>query len=174
VASPVRAEERTKGIVVNGEQRQAGVNVVLELKARTGRSGDFQPICCDTERQAAAPPRVAIGNQVAVCFQTSQDGYVTLWSIDAKGGFDLIYPNPFSHPGKTRAAAVKANTRVCIGEDEKFQLMISTPIGKSQVYLHWTRTEDEQLGTEDYPVVGRDVRPDPSYASGKMEYEIGN
>jgi Domain of unknown function (DUF4384) len=94
-----------------------------------------------------------------------------VWSIDSRGGFDLIYPNKYSHPTKTRAAAVKANTTTCIGEDNKFRLTIARPAGASKVYLHWTRTEDEQLGMEDYPVIGRDSRSAP-YASTILQYEI--
>ena len=170
-AGLAQAQERSKGIEVNPSEKQQGVNIALELKARD-RSGEAFKTLCQDACDRAAPTRLAIGNDVAVCFEVTADGYATVWSIDSKGGFDLIYPNKYSHPTKTRAAPVKAGTQTCIGEDEKFRLTISRPAGPSRVYLHWTRSEDEQLGLDDYPVIGKDTRSSPPYAAATLEYEI--
>lgn len=170
-AGLAHAQERSKGIEVNATEKQQGVNIALELKARN-RAGEAFKTICEDGCDRAAPTRLAIGHDVAVCFETTTDGFATLWSIDSRGGFDLIYPNKYSHPPKTRAAPVKAGTRTCIGEDEKFRLTIGRPAGPSRVYLHWTRTEDEQLGPDDYPVIGKDTRGSPPYAAATLEYEI--
>jgi len=168
------AQERNKGIEVSGDVKQPGVDAVIELKARA-RSGDsgFKTVCegaCDKSGAAQLP----IGTDVAVCFKVTADGYVTLWSVDSKGGFALIYPNKFSHPAKTRAAQVKANSSVCIGETETFRLSIRPPNGPSKVYLNWTRTEDEAFGPDDYPVIGgKDARAShPPYAEATLQYNI--
>ena len=113
LASAAAAQERGRGIEVNGQQRQAGIKIDLELKARDrSTEREFRTVCsggCDR----AAPPMLTLGKEVVVCFQPNADGYVTVWSIDAKGQHDLIFPNKYSHPGKTRAVAVKANARTC-------------------------------------------------------------
>jgi len=169
-------ERRDKGIEVSGDTKQPGVEAVIELKARA-RSGDagFKSVCegtCDK----SGPTQLPIGTDVAVCFKVTADGYVTLWSVDSKGGFALIYPNKFSHPNKARAAQVKANSSICIGETETFKLSVRPPNGPSKVYLNWTRTEDEAFGPEDYPVIGgKDVRANhPSYAEATLQYSVVN
>ena len=172
-----RAQERTRAVEVNGNQRQAGVDVSLELRARDRSLGqDFRSVCNRScSRGALAPSfKLALGNEVAVCFKANQDGFVTVWSIDSRGAQDLIYPNSYSHPGNVRGAQVRADVRTCIGEkDDKFRLTITEPVGKSRVYLYWTRTLDEQIGMDDYPVIGRDARAAaPPYAATNLEYEI--
>ncbi|MCK1389029.1 DUF4384 domain-containing protein [Bradyrhizobium sp. 21] len=168
------AQERNKGIIVNDAEKQPGVDAVLELKAKT-RSIDqeFKAICTQTCGTAGAAAKLALETNVEICFKVTSEGYVTLWSIDSKGGFTLIYPNRLSHPTKARAALVKANTRTCVGDSEKYQLQIAEPKGTSKVYLHWTRTEDDALGPEDYPVIGKDIRAGaPPYAAATLQYEI--
>jgi hypothetical protein len=144
----------------------------LELKSReVGDGKGFQPACNPGCGQSG-PVKMTLRTEVAICFTATADGYVTVWNIDSQGGFDRIYPNAYSHAEKTRAAAVKANATTCIGEDENFRLKIARPLGISKVYLHWTRTEAEQIGMDDYPVPGKDARPSPPYASTTLQYEI--
>jgi hypothetical protein len=168
------AQERNKGIIVNDTVKQPGVDAALELKARSKSTGqDFKTVCQETCDKAGAPAKLSIGTDVEICFKVTAEGYVTLWSIDSKGGFTLIYPNKLSHPTKTRAAQVKANTNTCVGDSEKYRLTVSSPNGTSKVYLHWTRTEDEALGPEDYPVIGKDIRQGaPPYAAATLQYDI--
>jgi len=198
-ASPVAAQERrAKGIEVSGTATQPGVDVVLEVSALgTSRSVDFITLCeqsdcsdrplprsgqrafltlcaTDTCEDLAPSRRFPVGTSVKVCFEVSAAGYVTLWSIDAHGAPDLIYPNALSHPAKPRAARVAADTRTCVGEDARFRLVVSPPAGTSRLYLHWTPTEEEALGVSDYPVIGNDVGIAPAYASSLVEYEVLN
>jgi hypothetical protein len=170
LARPVEAQQG-KGIEVNPVQRQSGVELTLELKSREGDTKGFRPVC-DLGCVQSGPMKMNLRTEVAICFTATADGYVTVWNIDSKGGFDRIYPNAYSHAEKTHAAAVKANATTCIGEDENFRLNIAPPLGISKVYLHWTRTEAEQIGIDDYPVPGKDARLSPPYASTTLPYEI--
>ena len=174
VSTCAAAQERSKGIIVNGTEKQPGVDAVLELKAKKRSiDQDFKTICTQTCDNAVAATKLSLETDVEICFKVTSEGYVTLWSIDSKGDFALIYPNKLSHPTKTRAALVKANTRTCVGDSEKYRLQIAEPRGISKVYLHWTRTEDDALGPEDYPVIGKDVRAGaPPYAAATLQYEI--
>ncbi|UYO54592.1 DUF4384 domain-containing protein [Rhodopseudomonas palustris] len=166
LTATVHAQERTNAREVNPDQRQSGVALSLQLKVRDGNG--FKSVCDgDCDRDLGKLP---IGSQVAVCFKATADGYATVWNMDRNGGFDLIYPNKYSHKGNARGAAVKADTTTCIGEDNNFKLLVGPPAGLSQVYLHWTRTEAEQINPADYPVIGRDARSSPSYASTTLRY----
>lgn len=117
-------------------------------------------------------PRLPLGTQVKVCFKVNTNGYVTLWSIDAKREVDRLYPNKLSHPQTPRAAQATADTSICVGEDERFRLRISPPVGRSQIYLHWTRTEAAALGSGDHPSIGKDLDASPYHAAAVVEFEI--
>jgi archaellin len=173
-ASAAQAQQRNRGITVDEDSKQTGVELTLDLKVR-GKSADqkFASVC-DPNCSRADSAKLPLNTEVSVCFKATAEGFVTVWSIDSKGGFDLIYPNKLSHPAAARAAAVTANSTTCIGEDEKFKLKISPPSGASRVYLHWTKTEDEQFGMDDYPVIGRDLRASPPYAATNVQYDIVN
>ena len=135
-----------------------------------GRAENFATLCeerCDR----AGPTRLAIGNEVAVCFRSSADGYVTVWSINSKGGFDLIYPNKYSHPKTVAPRRLRRGPHDLHWRGS--EVSAAPPAaGTSRVYLHWTRCEDEQLGLDDYPVIGKDTRASPPYASTTLQYEV--
>jgi hypothetical protein len=166
----------TTFVATAAQAQDSAVNISLELRARDRAVGqEFRSIALiggsrDASDQAV---KLALGNDIAICFQASQDGYVTVWSIDSKGAQDLIYPNKYSHPGKERGGAVKANKRTCVGEkDDPFKLVVSSPTGKSHVYLYWTRTLDEQIAPEDYPSVGRGTFTRATgYAERSVDYD---
>lgn len=148
------AQDRDKGIGVIGDIKEPSSNPVLELKARNKGSDKAFTTICQENCDRSGPTQLPVGTDVAVCFKVTADGYVTLWSRDSKGAIALIYPNKFSHPTKVRAAQVKADTNTCIGETEGFRLTIQPPSGPSEVYLSWTRTEEEALAPEDYLNIG--------------------
>ena len=176
ICGSAHAQERSKGLIVNGEQKLPGHEITMELKTRTGASGamDSRVVCedCGTKSLTLPPTALAYGTDVAVCFTSNADGYVTLWSIDSKGTFALIYPNRFSHPAKTRAAQVTAGTKTCVGDDTKFRLTTSPPEGRSQLYIHWTKTMDDALSMDTYPVIGKSEEPSPNYTAARLQYEI--
>lgn len=156
--------------------QQTGVDVTLELRARdrsVGQEFRSASVVSGTREGSLQPVKLATGNDIAVCFRATQDGYVTVWSIDSIGALALIYPNPYSHPSKVRGAAVKANTQTCVGEkNDEFKLTVAPPAGKSRVYIYWTRSIGEQIGPEDYSVVGREMHTRGSgYAERSLDYE---
>src|SRR5262249_8861887 len=102
------------------------------------QQAEFVTLCENDDcEDRTSPARLPLGTQVKVCFKVNTDGYVTLWSIDAKREVDRLYPNRLSHPQNARAARVTAHASICVGEDERFRLRISPPLGRSQIYLHW-------------------------------------
>ena len=101
-AADAQKPQRTRSIQVKPDNRFGAVDVELQLE--TVRRGDG----------AAAGVRtgdpVQVGDNVVLCFRSSADGYVTVWSQDAEGDVPVrIYPNEYAaETADERAAAVVA------------------------------------------------------------------
>ena len=76
-----------------------------------------------------------------LCFRSSADGWVTVWSHDAEGNVPVrIYPNEYAaETADERAAAVAAGEETCIGDDDGFRLEVGRPAGRRVGVLCTTR-----------------------------------
>jgi hypothetical protein len=170
MGAPASGQDRgTRSLVpvaVGANQTSGQTTLTLEVKSvQLGR---------DVSRDGATELRV--GDRVEVCFASTTEGYVTVWSIDANASRAVIYPNRFSAGGdKVRAVKVEATKRNCIGTSPEFRLQVGAPAGEARIYLHWTRTEAEALGMDDYPVIGGGAgsrAPVAGYASQTLSYRV--
>ncbi len=80
--------ERTRSIRVKPDNAFGGVELDLSLES-VRRAGGLRA-------EVAADAEVAVGDRVVLCFRSSADGYVTVWSHDAAGNVPArVYPNEF-------------------------------------------------------------------------------
>lgn len=180
-ATPVQAADA--GHAISMPARAVTGDVTLKMEMRKAPAGSTEKARRGLAAVAVSVPnspelanggKVKSGEDIVVCFTASRDGFVTLWSVDASGEQAVIYPNAFSHgDAKVRAAEVKQGNPYCVGQEDKFVLRAQPPLGESKVYLHWTRTAEEQLSADDYPVIGRSTQAVPAeFASETIVYTI--
>ena len=158
---------RTRNILVKPDNRFGEVE--LELQLETVRRVDGAT--ADVGSGAA----VSVGDHVVLCFRSSADGYVTVWSHDAEGNVPArIYPNEFvAETADERAAAVSASEETCIGDDDGFRLEVGRPLGQASVYLHYTRREELQFDETAFPQIRATRAPDRRpYASSYLQYRV--
>jgi hypothetical protein len=84
---------------------------------------------------------MALGTVFRVCATPRSSGYLTLWVADRDGAHQ-VYPNAF-RGGDVRLAGVQgkpvmarnvsAGQRICVGDGEDFELVVSEPLGRTQV-----------------------------------------
>ena len=177
--------ERCRQIAVATDEKLAGnaISLALVHDGRHFASG-----------RADGVPRLPAGSPVDLCFESSTDGYVSLWSHDADGGTPVrILPNEYADAtNDERGVAVQAGTRRCFSdllEGQGVSLRVQPPYGVAEVYLHFSGTREEQIAPGDFPSIGnRTFNPGPScdqaqsrsgardhdapYASTTLRYEV--
>ena len=165
-AAEAQRPQRTRSIQVK-PGNQFG-EVLLELHLETaGR--------VDAAAAVESGDAVQVGDRVVLCFRSSADGYVTVWSHDAVGNVPArIYPNEFvAETADERAAPVAAGEETCIGDDDGFRLEVGRPLGEASVYLHYTRREELQFDETAFPQIRATRAPDPRpYASSYLRYRV--
>ena len=171
VAWPLAAEaqkpQRTRSILVKPDNRFGEVDVELQIETIRQLDGA-------TAGVRSGDP-VQVGDNVVLCFRSSADGWVTVWSHDAEGNVPVrIYPNEYAaETADERAAAVAAGEETCIGDDDGFRLEVGRPLGDASVYLHYTRREGLQFDDTAFPVIRATRAPDPRpYASSYVRYRV--
>ena len=118
---------------------------------------------------------MTVGEAVVICFRSSADGYVTIWSHDAEGNVPVrIYPNEFAAAtADDIAAQVQSGVETCIGDDDGFRLEVARPLGEASVYMHYTRDEDMQFDETAFPEIRATRDPDSRpYASTRVTYNV--
>ncbi|MCI5078656.1 caspase family protein [Oricola sp.] len=95
-----------------------------------------------------------IGENVAFCFTSDRDGFVSLYNRGTSGRIARIYPFQGPNP-----AYVRANTRHCVpGPDDGFNLTVSGPAGIESSALVWTATQEQHPKVTDDPfALSRDI-----------------
>ena len=166
---PAHAQKpaRTRSILVKPDNRFGGVELDLHIESMRRREGARAGV----ESGAAVP----VGDLVVLCFRSSADGYVTVWSHDAAGNVPVrIYPNEYAaETADERAAPVAARVETCIGDDDGFRLEVGRPLGDASVYLHYTREEVLQFDETAFPQIRATRAPDRRpYASSYLEYRV--
>ena len=184
LAPPVQAE-RCRQITVSADEKLAGntLSLVLVHKDRN--------FVADSADDA---PRLSAGSPVDLCFESSADGYVSLWSHDAAGGTPVrILPNEYINAADDEPGiAVRAGNRQCFSdlmEGRDVSLRVQPPYGGAEVYLHYSASRDGQIAPGDFPSIGnKSFEPGPScdraqartmargpdtpYASTSLRYEV--
>ena len=184
-ALPLAAAERCRAIGVEAGEQLADHELTLTLVhngAEVATGGD------------GALPVLPVGDEVDLCFASSQAGLVSLWSHDAAQGRPVqILPHAYVEGADDAPGyPVAAGERVCFAElaaGQDVVLRVQPPLGEAEVYLHYTEGADGQFGPEDFPSVGnRAVTPAPAcgdaasrgapraqaapYASQALRYEV--
>lgn len=159
--------QRTRSIQVKPDNRFGAVDVELQIET-------VQRVDGATAGVRTGDP-VQVGDNVVLCFRSSADGYVTVWSQDAEGDVPVrIYPNEYAvETADERAAAVVAGEETCIGDDDGFRLEVGRPLGYASVYLHYTPREELQFDDTAFPQIRVTRAPDPRpYASSYVRYRV--
>ena len=166
-SADAQTPNRTRSIRVKPDNQFGEVSLELQLEM-VGRA--------DGQRGGVGSgDPVQVGDRVVLCFQSSADGYVTVWSHDAEGNVPArIYPNEFvAETADEQAAPVAAGEETCIGDDDGFRLEVGRPLGEASVYLHYTRREELQFDETAFPQIratrATDTRP---YASSYLRYRV--
>ena len=139
-------------------------------------------------------PQLRVGTAVDVCFESSRDGYVSLWSHDADNNPPVrILPNEYVDAEDDELGiAVQARVSRCFSElaaGRNVSLKVQPPLGQAELYLHYAQSHDGQIAPEDFPSIGnRSVNLQQScerhgarnapraqsapYASKTLQYEV--
>ena len=158
---------RTRNILVKPENQLSGVELALSLSVSSRRAGAYETI--------RAGEALVVGDAVVICFSSTVNGYVTVWSHDAEGNVPVrIYPNEFAAETADEVAAeVDAGVETCIGDDDGFRLEVSRPLGEASIYMHYTENENLQFDESDFPEIRASRGPDsPLYASTTAAYRV--
>ena len=166
-AGHAQTPERIRSVGVKPDNRFGGVELDLRLERMRRPGGVRAEVEMDAE--------LAVGGRVVLCFRSSADGYVTIWSHDAGGNVPArIYPNEFAaETAAERAVPVTAGEETCLGDDDGFRLEVRRPLGEASVYLHYTRREDLQFDETAFPRIRATRAPDlRPYASSRLRYRV--
>ena len=147
----------------------------------------------------AARPRLHVGSVVDICFQSSREGFVSLWSHPADQGAPVrILPNEYIRAEDDElGVAVQPGVSRCFSElaaGKRVNLKVNEPIGQAELYLHFAENPQGQIAPDDFPSIGNKsinksilpascdndnhdgkVNPSPPtlpYASKALQYEV--
>ena len=184
IFSQAAAADRCRAIAVVADEKIEGHTLSLNL-VHEGR--DLTPV-------GAGAPELRVGAAVDVCFQSSRDGYVSLWSHDADNNAPVrILPNEYIDAEDDELGiAVQAGVSRCFSElaaGRKISLQVQPPLGQAELYLHYAEGRDGQIAPDDFPSIGnksfnlrpscerRGARPAPRtqtvpYGSKTLQYEV--
>ena len=144
------AAERCRAINVVQDQDLAGHSLSLTLVRQDDR---------DVEAGEDVPPVLPAGTAVDLCFKSSEDGFVSLWSHDADNNAPVrILPNEYleaedDEPG----IAVAAGVPTCfseLAENQGISLQVGPPYGHAEIYLHFAESREGQIAPGDFPTIG--------------------
>ena len=186
VSAQSASADRCDGVGVRADERIAGHELSLTLvhDARSISAG-----------RSAAASKVPVGAEVDVCFLSSRDGFVSLWSHGANNATPVrILPNEYiSADDDEMGIAVQAGIRTCFSElasSRGLSLRVQKPFGEAELYLHFAQHREDQIAPDDFPSIGnRDFNlpqscggrsgaaiasrtPDAPYASKAVRYEV--
>ena len=177
--------ERCRAIGVVADERIAGHELVLTLVHNEGQIA---------AGRSTGRPKLRVGDSVDVCFESSMDGFVSLWSHGANNATPVrILPNEYIHADDDDPGiAVQAGIKKCFSElasSRNISLRVQEPFGQAELYIHFSEDRDGQIAPEDFPSIGnrafilgqscgqRSVPARPRtqiepYASKVLQYEV--
>ena len=186
VSAQSASADRCDGVGVRADERIAGHELSLSLvhNERSISAG-----------RSAAATKVPVGAEVDVCFLSSRDGFVSLWSHGANNATPVrILPNEYiSADDDEMGIAVRAGVRTCFSElasSRNLSLRVQRPFGQAELYLHFAERREDQIAPDDFPSIGnRDFKlarscdgrrsgavasrtPAAPYASKAVRYEV--
>ena len=149
--------------------------------------------------RGAVRPKLQVGAEVDVCFESSREGFVSLWSHPADQGAPVrILPNEYIRAEDDKlGVAVQPGVSRCFSElaaGKRVYLKVNKPLGQAELYLHFAENTQGQIAPGDFPSVGNksidksilpascdndnhDGKANPStptlpYASKALQYEV--
>ena len=150
LSAQTASAERCRSIGVEADERMEGHELSLTL--------------VHDERQIAAgrsagPSTLPVGATVDVCFESSKDGFVSLWSHGANNAKPIrILPNEYIHAADDDPGiAVQAGSEKCFSDlasSRKVFLRVQEPFGQAELYIHFSEDRDGQIAPEDFPSIG--------------------
>lgn len=174
----------TLGLLTNGANG-ASYGVDIERSNKVALDVELLPVSAEGKArsvlQRSASNIVKAGDTVHVCFKPGESGYISVWDVDNAGNFTRILPNKWSENGTLgHGVPVAGNTKTCGGENGSgYAFHVAPPAGKSQLYVHWSKKEADQVRPEDYVVIGRSAARaagvpvlGDGYSSYYLEYEV--
>lgn len=135
---------------------QGGAQAALELSLNALEAGG--------SRNVEEYEKLGVGSKVRLCFKATETGYVSLWSLDASGNVSRILPNKYTASRDRGSDGIKVDAAIrhCIAESgllaegsagqatERWWLEVGRPLGRADLYLHWTPTLDKQLPADSF------------------------
>lgn len=132
--------------------RVAGLSMQLELKRFDASGTRMEPVPLESPnavgQQAAGSPLKA-QDLAVICFTPTATGYASVWHHDYARQPVRIFPNAYS-AAKGKASSVQAGERVCIGDQSDFRLRVTASQSTQRVYIHWTASQDAQIGDDEF------------------------
>lgn len=143
--------------------------------------------------RGAVRPQLRVGAVVDVCFQSSREGFVSLWSHPADQGAPVrILPNEYIRAEDDElGVAVQPGVSMCFSElaaGRRVNLKVNEPIGQAEFYLHFAENPQGQIAPGDFPSIGnKSILPESCdeyggkvdsstptlpYASKALQYEV--
>ena len=94
-----------------------------------------------------------------MCFESSEDGFVSLWSHGANNAAPVrILPNEYiDADDDDLGIAVQAGIEKCFSElasSRNISLRVQEPFGQAELYIHFSEDRDGQIAPEDFPSIG--------------------
>ena len=109
--------------------------------------------------RSAGRSKLPVGAAVDVCFVSSKDGFVSLWSHGANNATPVrILPNDYiDADDDDLGIAVQAGLTNCFSElvsSRNISLRVQEPFGDAELYLHFAEDREGQIAPEDFPSIG--------------------
>ena len=185
LSAQAASAERCRAIGVVAGERIAGHELSLTLVHDEGQIA---------AGRSAGRSTLPVGASVDVCFESSKDGFVSLWSHDANNAPPVrILPNEYiDADDDDLGIAVEAGVEKCFSElasGMNISLRVQEPFGQAELYIHFSDDREGQIAPEDFPSIGNKIydlgqscgpasaralprtRTEP-YASQVLRYEV--
>lgn len=150
LSAQTASAERCRAIGVEVDERMEGHELSLNL--------------VHNERQIAAGrsavrSKLSVGDWVDVCFESSKDGFVSLWSHGANDSPPVrILPNEYIDAAADEPGiAVQAGIEKCFSDlasGKRVSLKVQKPFGRAELYLHFAEDREGQIAPGDFPSIG--------------------
>lgn len=137
-------------MMAEAQSQRSNIRAVVAQSNTEGSGLNARMMIMPDEREAT---KYTIGDKVAICIEADRKGYISVWSrTPDMSHMARVFPNDFTPAEQAkRGVLMAANSEFCIGKNDKFKLVVQEPVGESEVYVHWTRTAEEQFGPTDIP-----------------------
>ncbi|MEM9139814.1 MAG: DUF4384 domain-containing protein [Pseudomonadota bacterium] len=137
-------------MLAEAQSQRSNLRAVAAQSKTEGSGLNARMIVLPDEREST---EYSLGDKVAICIKAQRKGYISVWSRTPDMSHMVrVFPNDYTPEGKAeRGVLLEARSEKCIGRNDEFDLVVQEPLGDSEVYIHWTPSQDEQFAEEDIP-----------------------